>query len=206
MSAPKTILANLFDPIFRKPAKPTRNHWALPKKVGYGFIPTEKNASINEALESYAASRHATVADNLIHSRMENVAAANLNLAKAQRRFNVAPSNSSRRNLANKQEALHLAQGRLNDQITAKPIEPGPLRRLPRKIPGQNPAPEPASEPAPPLSNVASSIRSSAVAPSASPSEAMNSVGGMRRNRSKSRSKKQKVRAARKARKTQRRK
>jgi hypothetical protein len=204
MSAPKTILANLFDPIFRKPAKPTRNHWALPKKVGYGFIPTEKNASINEALESYAASRHETAADNLIHSRMENVAAANLKLANAQRRFNVDPSNYFRRNLENKQDALDLAQGRLNDQIMSKPIAPGPLRRLPRSL--LKPVPVPVPEPAPPLSNVASSIRSSAVAPVAGSTESMPSVGGMRRNRSKSRSKKQKVRAARKARKTQRRK
>jgi hypothetical protein len=180
-------------------------HWAT------GLPLTKQPKAVTTALARYAAS-HANAANNLIQSRMKNVEEANLKLANAQRRFNVDPSNSSMRNLETKQDALDLAQGRLNDQIISKPIAPGPLRRLPRKIPGQNPAPEPAREPAPPLSNVASSIRSSAVAPSASPSEAMPSVGGMRRNRSKSRSKKQKVRAARKAqkarkaRKTQRRK
>jgi len=189
-SEPESPQLSKFSPI---------RHWAT------GLPLTKQPKAVTTALARYAAS-HANAANNLIQSRMKNVEEANLKLANAQRRFNVDPSNSSRRNLANKQEALELAQGRLNDQITAKPIEPGPLRRLPRKIPGQEPAPEPA----PPLSNVASSIRSSTVAPSDSPSsEAMPSVGGMRRNRSKSRSKKRKAtttRKSRKARKTQRRK
>jgi hypothetical protein len=175
---------------------PIRN-WAT------GLVLKKQPKAVTQALKSYASSRHATAADNLIYSRMQNVEEANINLANAQRRFNVDPSNSSRRNLENKQDALHLAQGRLNDQITSKPIAPGPLRRLHRRLPELNP------EPAPPLSNVASSIRSSAVAPIVGSNESMPAVGGMRKNRSKSRSKKQKAsatRKARKARKTQRRK
>ena len=179
---------------FSQPSKfsPTR-HWS-------GLVLKAQPKAVTNALASYAAS-HANAADNLIQSRMKNVEEANLKLANAQRRFNVDPSNSSRLNLENKQEALDLAKRRLDDQITSKPIEPGPLRRLPRKVP------EPA-EPAPPLS-IESNIGSSAVAPVVGSNESMPAVGGMRRYRSKSRSKKRKAktpRKAKKSRKTQRRK